>query len=233
MLNKSAKLFALTLSLTTVVQGVASVSAHSDHFEDSHELYGYSSSNSLLRNKQYFYQSQTSRSAFLPAGTEIRTTVPRAEKILVTREETAPVTLEVAEDVRDESGNIVIPRGSEIRGEIRPAGRGSRFVSDTLVLTNGEEYFIDADSRVISRTETIEEGKDNNAIWQGALAGTAAATIIAGVTGDRAIATEEVLGGAGLGALAGFLLRGSKTKELISINTDGDLDLTLTADLEF
>ena len=129
--------------------------------------------------------------ANLPAGTVIETNYPDAEKILVTKDEIAPVTLEVAQDVIDSSGNIIIPRGSQIIGEIRPADGGSRFVSDTLVLTNGDEYFISADSQVVSRTENIDDGRNTDAIWQGALAGTAAATIIAGVTGDKAIANSQ------------------------------------------
>ena len=83
----------------------------------------------------------------------------------------------------------------------------------------------------MTRTETVGDGRNTAAIWQGAAAGAAAAAIIAGFTGDKAIATEEVLGGAGFGALAGFLFGGTKEKELISIDTQQDLDLTLTSDL--
>ena len=244
--NKTAKVFALTLSLTTVVNSFSSVSAQSDNFRSGYQtankLYPYPSNNQspVIRYLQHYSQTQISRrnrrddySAILLADTVIETTYPDAEKILVTKDETLPVTLEVVQDVRDSSGNIFIPSSSQISGEIRPANGGSRFVSDTLILPNGDEYFIDADSQIISRTVTVDDGRNTDAIWQGALAGTAAATLIAGVTGDKAIATEEVLGGAGIGALAGLLLGGNDTKELISINTQEDLDLMLTSDLSF
>ena len=246
--NKTAKLFALTLSLTTVVNSFSSVSAQSDNFrsryQTANKLYPYPSNNQspVIRYLQHYSQTQISRrnrrddySAILPADTIIETTYPDAQKILVTKDETLPLTLEVVQDVRDSSGNIFIPSSSQISGEIRPANGGSRFVSDTLVLPNGDEYFIDADSQIISRTVSIDDGRNTDAIWQGALAGTAAATIIAGVTGDKAIATEEVLGGAGIGALVGLLLGGNNTntKELISINTEEDLDLMFTSDLSF
>ena len=250
--NKAAKLFALTLSLTTVVNSFSSASAKPDNFryryyEAANKAYTLFKNRSnqynqspIMRYPQDYSQIRPSRrnrrnyySANLPGGTVIPTDYPAAKKILVTKDETAPVTLDVAEDIRDRSGNIVIPRGSQIIGEIRPADGGSRFVGDTLVLPSGDEYFITANSQVVSRTETVSDGKNTDAIWQGAAAGAAAATIIAGVTGDRAIATEEVLGGAGFGALAGFIFGGDDQKELIVINTQEDLDLILTSDLVF
>lgn len=246
--NKTAKVVALTLSLTAVVNSFSSVLAQPDSFRRStrypatNQLDVSPSQNqfSVIRGNRNYLRSQSSRRnrwnnyfANLPVGTVIPTSYPEAEKILVTKDETLPLTLEVSVDVTDRAGNIIIPRGSQIIGEIRPANGGSRFVGDTLVLTNGNEYFIDADSRVISRTINVEDGRNTDAIWQGALAGTAAATILAGVTGDKAIATEEVLGGAGFGALAGLLLGGTKTKELIEINSERDLDLTLTSNLSF
>jgi hypothetical protein len=143
------------------------------------------------------------------------------------------VTLVVRDDVVDSSNQVVIPSGSQIVGEIRPSGEGSRFVANTLILNNGNQYPISATSSVVTTTETLSTGKDNNAIWQGALAGAAAGTVIAGITGDKAIATEEVLGAAGFGALAGLLLRGNYTQELISINPEEDLNLVLTSTFSY
>lgn len=169
----------------------------------------------------------------LSSGTLIPTTFPSAKKILVTKDEILPVTLIVSRDVKDNSGAIAIPRGSEIVGEVRPSGSGSRFVGNTVILPNGKQYSLQANSKIVTRTEKVSAGRNTDAIWQGALAGTAAATIIAAVTGDKAIATEEVLGGAGFGALAGLLLGGNREKELISINTQEDLDLILTSSVSW
>ncbi|NCO73980.1 MAG: hypothetical protein GW795_15300 [Cyanobacteria bacterium] len=168
----------------------------------------------------------------LNSGTVIATTLPSANKILVTKEETMALGLVVKNDVRDNSNQIIIPAGSQIIGEIRPAGQGSRFFAKTLILRNGNEYPLNATSRIVTRTETISAGKNTDAIWQGALAGAAAGTLLGGITGDKAIATEEVLGGAGFGALAGLLLGGNRNKELISINPEQDLQLTLTSNFK-
>lgn len=177
--------------------------------------------------------SQSSNSSNLSRGTVIYTTLPSNDKILVTPEETMAVTLVVRDNVRNSSNQVIIPSGSQIVGEIRPSGEGSRFVANTLILNNGNQYPISATSSVVTTTETVSTGKNNNAIWQGALAGVAAGTVIAGITGDKAIATEEVLGAAGFGALAGLLLRGDYTQELISINPEEDLDLVLTSTFSY
>ncbi len=176
---------------------------------------------------------QYSRGANLPVGTNIPVVYEEAKKILVTKDETLAITVTVAQNVTNDYGEIVIPVGSEIIGEIQPAGKGSRFVAESLILPNQLEIPLVASSAVVTRTETVEAGKNTDAIWQGAVAGAAAATIIAAVTGDTAIATEEVLGGAGFGALAGFLFGGNNTAELISIDTQKDLNLTLRANLAF
>ena len=245
--QKSGKFIALTICLTTLGNSFTAVEARPDryyNFFSQNKPYAYpsktdspqpltrNSSNNTPKTKPTREQRRRFTSN-LPAGTVIPTFYPSAEKILVTKEETALFTLEVSNNIRDRSGNVVIPRGSQIIGEIRPVSGGSRFVGETLVLTDGSEFLINANSTIVSRTETVESGRNTDAIWQGAAAGAAAATIIAGVTGDNAIATEEVLGGAGFGALAGFLFGGNRTEELISFDTQTDLDLTLTSRLTF
>lgn len=171
-------------------------------------------------------QGQTST---LNIGTIIPATYTEANKILVTKEETMALVLTVTSNVRDNNNQIIIPSGSQIVGEIIPNGNGSRFVARTLMLNNGSEYDINASSRVITTTETVSAGKNTDAIWQGALAGTGAAAIITGVTGDKRITPLELLGGASIGALGGLILGGNRTQELISINPQRDFELTLTS----
>jgi len=67
---------------------------------------------------------------------------------------------------------------------------------------------------------------------QGAVIGASAATLISGVTGDKKIRAGEVFGGAGLGALIGYAFRGQRSEELISIDPNRDLDITLRSDLD-
>ena len=152
------------------------------------------------------------------------------EKILVTPEETVPLTLYVAADVKDNRRNILIPYDSEIVGEIRPnaARTGSFFVAQELILPDGTTQPINAFSQVVTRRETIKKGANAGEILKGAAIGAAAATVLAEIFGD--IDFLEVLGGAGAGAIAGLLLGGNEV-ELVSIDPNNDLHLTLQTDL--
>ncbi len=64
---------------------------------------------------------------------------------------------------------------------------------------------------------------------EGAAIGAAAAAVVADIFGG--IDLGEVLGGAGIGAIAGLLLRGRNEVEVVVVNPDTDLDLTLQSDL--
>ena len=164
----------------------------------------------------------------IPAGTEIPVEYEK-DKILVTRSETVSITLTVAANIRDRYRNTLIPYGSEISGQIEPAGNGSRFVAEELIFPDGTSQFINADSRIITRTETVKKGADAGDILTGAAIGGAAAVVLGDLFGD--INIEEVIAGAGIGALGGLLLGGGDEVELISIDPERDLDLTLQSDL--
>ena len=164
----------------------------------------------------------------IPAGTTLPVRYDEAERILVTPEETVPLTLQVAANIRDRNGRILIPFGSEIVGQIQPAERGSQFVAQEIVI-NGQRQFLQADSAVVTRTEEVRDGVSTGNILEGAAIGGAAAAVLAEVTGG--IDALEVLGGAGLGALGGFLLNRGDTEELVVIEPDNDLAVTLSAPL--
>ncbi|MGL4883707.1 MAG: hypothetical protein ACRC8K_22005, partial [Waterburya sp.] len=145
----------------------------------------------------------------------------KEEKILVTPEETVPITLSVAANVKDSRGNILIPYGSEISGQIQPSDEqssddeqssneqsGSQFVAEEIVFPDGTSHSIDAVSDVVTRRETVEKGANAGDILTGAAIGAGAAAILSDIFGD--METLEVLGGAGAGALGGVLLGGNK-----------------------
>ncbi|HEY9598783.1 MAG TPA: hypothetical protein V6D33_14055 [Cyanophyceae cyanobacterium] len=176
---------------------------------------------------QRFPQSQRVR---VPEGTRIPVELENAEKIVVTPEETAPVTLIVASDIRSTSGTILIPAGSKIEGKLTPTDGGTQFIAEELIIKNSNQRLpIDATSQVITEKETIDKGTNVGEILKGAAIGGAAAAIIAEIFGS--IDLDEVLGGAGLGALAGLLLGGRKKAEVIVVYPETDLDLTLQSDL--
>lgn len=151
-------------------------------------------------------------------------------KILVTPEETVPITLLVAADIKDRGRNILIPYGSEIAGQIQPSDdqAGSFFTAEQIIFPDGTTQPIEAVSEVVTRTETVKKGADAGDIVKGAAIGGAAAAVLSGIFGK--IDTIEVLGGAGAGALAGVLL-GKNQAELVSIDPNNDLDLTLLRSL--
>ncbi|MEA5581905.1 S-layer homology domain-containing protein [Nodularia harveyana UHCC-0300] len=165
-------------------------------------------------------------SVTIPQGTAIPIKYDQAEKILVTKDETAPLTLTVDQNVVTQEGTVVIPAGSRVVGKLQPAQGGSQFVADKLVLTTGEEYPINASSEVITKTETIRKGTSTNTILRNTVLGGGAAAAVSAVTGDRAVATEEVLGGAVIGGLFGLFF-GRDRVELISIEPNTDLQMTI------
>ncbi|MBD2522939.1 S-layer homology domain-containing protein [Nostoc sp. FACHB-133] len=169
-------------------------------------------------------------SVTIPQGTAIPVKYDKAEKILVTKDETAPLTLTVSQNVVTQDGSVVIPAGSQVIGQLKPATGGSQFVAEKLVLTSGQEYQLNASSEVITKTETVKKGTSVGSIIKNTVLGAGAATAVSAVTGDRAIATEEVLGGAGIGALVGLFF-GKNSVDLIAIDPDTDLQMTINQNL--
>lgn len=168
----------------------------------------------------------------IPSGTTLPVRYEQ-DRILVTQNETVPLTLTVAANITTADGRVLIPVNSQVVGELRPSGDGTQFVAQELVLVNGERISLDANSEVITETETVREGTNVSSLIRNAAIGTAAAAAISAVTGDDAIATEELLLGAGAGALVTLIQQflGRNSVELVVIEPDTDLDLTLEEDL--
>nr|WP_322743976.1 S-layer homology domain-containing protein [Nostoc edaphicum] len=172
----------------------------------------------------------TPTSVTIAQGTAIPVKYDKAEKILVTKDETSPLTLTVSQNVVTQDGAVVIPAGSQVVGQLKPATGGSQFVAEKLVLTSGQEYQLNATSDVITKTETVKKGTSVSSIIKNTVLGAGAATAVSAVTGDRAIATEEVLGGAGIGALVGLFF-GKNSVDLIAIDPNTDLQMTINQNL--
>ncbi|WP_254445304.1 S-layer homology domain-containing protein [Anabaena sp. UHCC 0204] len=193
-----------------------------------------SSNQASAINSPYIVALQTTptqpTSATIPQGTTIPVKYEKAEKILVTKDETAPLTLMTSQNIITQNGTVIVPAGSQIVGELKPAQGGSQFVAQKLILTSGQEYQISATSNVITKTETVRKGTSTSTIIKNTALGAAAAAAVSAVTGDRAIATEEVLGGAGIGALIGLFF-GKSSVDLIAIEPNTDLQLTMNQDL--
>lgn len=160
------------------------------------------------------------------AGTVIPTSYEK-DKIVVTPTETADVTLTVANDIRSYGGTVIIPEGSEIKGELQPVSGGTQFVAKELILPNGDSYTFDAVSDVITRREIIT--RRSNPKWlEGVAIGAVAASVLGEIFGD--IELWQVLGGAGIGALGSVLIRNREKVEVIVVEPATDLNLELQSD---
>lgn len=186
-------------------------------------------------SSQYIVGGNTdpvARNVTIPAGTTIPLKYIR-EKILVTQDETLPLTLTVDRNITTQGGQVIIPAGSEVVGELRSTSSGAQFVAQTLVM-NGQQMAISATSDTITTTETVTKGRSVGDLLKNAALGTAAAAAVSAVTGDRAIATEELLIGGGAGVVLDLIQRflGRNSVDLIVVQPDTDLDITLDEDLE-
>jgi hypothetical protein len=178
---------------------------------------------------------EQSRYVSIPAGVVIPTTYEK-EKILVTPEEKAPITLKVARNIVDRSGRVLIPEGTDIVGQMQPASRrdlkGSRFEAQELVFPNGDRQTVNATSQVVTRTEKIKKGAKTGDIVKDAAIGAGAASVISLLTGNRRIEALEPIIGAGAGAVASILLRKKEADVVVVEPQEGDLDLTLRSNLQ-
>ena len=168
----------------------------------------------------------------IPAGTAIPVTYTR-DKILLMPDETLPVTFDLATNITTQNGKLLIPADSKVKGQLQPSGEGTKFVAESLIFPDGTTQPFNATSQTITETETIRKGSDAGRIVKNTAIGTAAAAAISAVTGDRAIATEELLIGAGAGAIAGLIQNflGRNSVDLIVVEPETNLDITLGSDL--
>ncbi|MEN9216626.1 MAG: S-layer homology domain-containing protein [Gloeomargarita sp. HHBFW_bins_162] len=141
------------------------------------------------------------QTATLPQGTLI-VTRSGSQRVIVAPQDSLPLTVNVAQDVRDSQGRVIVPAGSTIRGRLQPAGQGSQFVAQEITV-RGQTFSLNAASQPVRRTQEVSE-RSLRPILPGALVGTAAAALIAGVSGDRRIEAGEVLAGTVTGAAAGL-----------------------------
>jgi hypothetical protein len=165
----------------------------------------------------------------IPAGNIIAVQYSK-DKILLGPNEKVPLVLNVSQNIANSQGTILIPAGTQVVGELRTVSGGAQFFASELVFANGQRRAINATSKVVTTTERVDKGVNVGGLLQNAALGAAAAAAISAVTGDRALATEEILGGAGIGALLGLFL-GRDSVTLASVNPNIDLAVTLNSDL--
>ena len=155
-----------------------------------------SQDNSLI-SSQYVPGGNQVSAAQIPAGTLVPVAYEEGDRIIVSATETAPVSLELYRNIRNTNGDILIPRGSVIEGQLEPRDGGSQFVAQSIVI-DGETYDFKAESQVITRTTTARDPNLTSLIRNAVLGGGAAAGLST-VIGTERITPEKVLSGAALG----------------------------------
>ena len=165
----------------------------------------------------------------IPAGNTIAVQYSK-EKILLGPDEKVPLMLTVPQNITNAQGQILIPAGTQVSGELRTVSGGAQFFASELVFANGQRLPLNGTSKVVTTTERVDKGISVGKLVQNAALGAAAAAAISAVTGDRALATEEILGGAGIATLLGLFL-GRDSVTLSSVNPNTDLAVTLNSDL--
>ncbi len=142
-------------------------------------------------------------------GTAINVEYQMSDKVIVAPGETRTMTLLVAEDIKNSRGEILIPKDSEIEGEIVPRYSGSSFLGAQFVAQRviiGDESYdnINATSSVLTSQQPTN-------------------------------ASPRTLGGTAINILTGILTgRSSNTnnqpEKTITIDPEKDLQLTLGSD---
>jgi S-layer homology domain len=157
------------------------------------------------------------------AGTNIPVKYTDAQRIVVAPNETADLSLTVANDVRDSQGAVAIPAGSLVNGQLVPTNGGSQFVARSVVL-NGQAYPINATSGVVQTKRNTRDPNFAQIIGSAAL-GSGAAAIIGGTTGDRTVNGGNVL----LGGTVATAAAANQGRNIISTIRDAAIGAALGA----
>ncbi|HEY9845961.1 MAG TPA: hypothetical protein V6D03_07155 [Candidatus Caenarcaniphilales bacterium] len=166
----------------------------------------------------------------VPAGTTLPVRYDQAERIILSPKETVSVTLIVAKNIRSATGSLLIPVGSQVKGQLKPVAGGSQFDAQELILSNSAQPLpIDAVSEIIAEAKTINN-LTNPDILKDAAVGAGASSLLGAIFGGR-VRWGQVLAGAGIGGGIAALERGRKETQLVILDPDTELHLTLQADL--
>lgn len=161
--------------------------------------------NDRYEDYDYRYKSEFNTGR-LYAGITLPVEYSGSQRVIITRDENYPLTLRVSRNIKDEQNQVLIPRGSLVEGEFRPAGDGMRFVARRLILSNNKSYKINAESRVIDRDRNLRSiDLDNIRISD-------AARVLVGTVASNGRITKA-------------------DSDLFVVYPGNDLDLTLKSDL--
>ncbi|CAA9307544.1 hypothetical protein AVDCRST_MAG92-5584 [uncultured Coleofasciculus sp.] len=186
----------------------------------------------------------------VPQGTTIKVEYKVSDKVVVAPGETKSLTLIVAQDIQNSKGEILIPKGSQIEGQIVPRYSGSsflgaQFVAQRLSVGNQSYNSLNATSLLLTEQQSTNGvGSLQRTIGDAAI-NTAAQVLLGRVTGQggsigdmlsQVGSVGGILGQArGVGGILGNVLtsRGSNQQpnnSQILIDPQKDLQLTVGSD---
>lgn len=136
-----------------------------------------------------------------------------------------PLNLVVSENIYDSSGNVLLPAGSKIYGQLFPAPGGAEFIANSIVI-NGYSYQIQAISSVLHDEKDPRE-TSSGSIAGDATIGAAAGAFLGAMTGG--VSTLGVLGGATTGVIVG----NTTAPRVVILRPGETISITLQAPLQF
>jgi hypothetical protein len=157
----------------------------------------------------------TTKTYELPAGTEVPV---RSEEIIDSAKaaEGQTYAAEVTADVRDASGDVVIPSGANAQIVIRSAVKGGRVRGSSDLVLDLASVSVGGQMYQLSTTDLVKEGKAgmgaNKRTAEYTGGGAAIGAIIGAIAGHGKGAAIGAASGAGAGAITQIVTKGSSIK---------------------
>ncbi len=183
-------------------------------------------------SSQTVSSSQNTRTADykVAKGTSIKVEYRMSDKVVMTPGETLNMTLVTTEDIKNSRGEVLIPKTSEIEGQVVSRYNGSsflgaQFVAQRLIAGNDSYSNLNVTSSLVTGQSPTQARQQT---LKDAALSTAAQVILGRVIG----------GGVGVGDILNTVLTGrapnqqpQQQNSLIIIDPEKDLQLTLGSDL--
>ncbi len=159
----------------------------------------------------------------LAAGQTVKASYQGNDAQVLNSGESRALSLTLVNAIVSQSGRVVVPAGSEIRGDVVPVQGGGQFIAKQIVVNSKPHNFT-------AQSGTIHDVKDPRETSVGAIAGDAVIGAVGGAVVSQVlkgrIDVGEVVGGAAAGAIIGNVT----APQAVVINKNDQFDLQLTSD---
>jgi hypothetical protein len=139
--------------------------------------------------------------------------------------ESRAIVLNLVEPVLGRTGQVVVPRGSEIRGDVVPVQGGGQFIAQQIIV-NGKPYNLAAQSG------TIHDVKDPRETSVGAIAGDVVIGAAGGAVVSQVLKGRIDIGEVVAGAAAGAIIGNVTAPQAVVISQNDQFDLQVTSDFK-